>query len=227
MTDADRLLDAALLHVPFDGWTQSALDAAMADCDMAASDAAAFFPRGAVDMALAYHQRGDQAMVEKLKAADLSALKFRDRIAAGVRFRLESADRELVRRGMTLFALPAHAGDGARATWQTAGLIWETLGDSSQDVNWYTKRATLSAVYGSTVLFWLGDESEDHADTWEFLDRRIENVMQFEKFKGMARENKLFAAFMAGPGKVIDQIKAPGAPKAGYPGHWHSGEEPK
>lgn len=227
MTDAENLLDAALPHVAFDGWGDETLAMAAADAGIEIEAAKALFPRGGVDMALAYHRRGDRAMVEKMKAADMTGLRFRDRIALGVKLRLEDADRELVRRGMTLFSLPQNAAEGAQAIWQTAGLIWESLGDTSRDVNWYTKRATLSAVYSSTVLFWLGDDSDGHQATWDFLDRRIENVMQFEKFKGKARESKLFQAFMQGPGRFIDQIRAPGTPRADYPGHWGEGENEK
>ena len=224
MTDAGKLLDAALMHVPFDGWSEAALLAAAADCDLTPEQARGLYPRGAVDLALAYHRQGDAQMVARLQETDLSAMRFRDRIAAGVRFRLELADREVVRRGMTLFALPQHASDGAAALWGTCDAIWNTLGDSSRDVNWYTKRATLSAVYSATVLYWLGDDSEGHEATWAFLDRRIDNVMQFEKFKAKARDNKLAQAFMAGPGKILDAIKAPGTPRPNYPGHWEQKE---
>ncbi len=209
MVDKDTFLDAILPHVPFDGWSHAAMDAATADLDIGADEVRVLFPRGPVDMALAYHQRGDRLMAARMQGADLSALRYSDRIAAGLRFRLEVADRELVRKGMALFALPQHAGIGAGAVWQTCGLIWETLGDASRDVNWYTKRATLSAVYSSAVLFWLGDDSEDNQDSWDFIDRRIADVMSFEKFKGKARETGLFKAFMRGPGRVLDQIKAP------------------
>jgi ubiquinone biosynthesis protein COQ9 len=224
MTTAQEFLTAALDHVPFDGWTQAAFDAAAADCGLSEDQARGIFPRGAVDMALAYHRQGDAEMVARLEAADLDAMRFRDRIAAGVRFRLELADREVVRRGMTLFSLPQHAGDGAAALWGTCDLIWNTLGDTARDVNWYTKRATLSAVYSATVLYWLGDDSEGHAATWAFLDRRIDDVMRIEKFKAKARDNKLAQAFMAGPGKIFDTIKAPGAPRPNYPGHWEQKE---
>ena len=224
MDDAKRLLEAVLNHVPFDGWTQASMDAAANDCGMEAAQARALYPRGPVDMALAYHRQGDAAMVAKLQAADLNNMRFRDRIAAGVRFRLEDADKELVRRGTTLFALPQHAGDGAGAIWGTCDAIWAALGDTSQDVNWYTKRATLSGVYTATVLYWLGDDSEGHAATWAFLDRRIDNVMGIEKFKAKARDSKLAQAFMAGPGKILDGIKAPGASRGNYPGTWGNGE---
>lgn len=217
----ERLLDAALMHVPFDGWSAPAFDAAMQDAGIDAAQAKAVCPRGAVDLALAYHARGDAAMVARLQAADLSAMRFRDRIAAAVRFRLEAVtDKELVRRGTTLFALPPYAADGARAIWGTADLIWTTLGDQSGDINWYTKRATLSAVYSSTVLYWLGDQSDGDADTWAFLDRRIDNVMQFEKVKAQARENKLFSTIFAGPMALLGRVRAPMKMSKDLPGHW-------
>lgn len=212
MTDADvipRLLSAARAHVPFDGWSPAAFAASARDAGIDIAVARAALPRGAVDLALAYHAAGDEEMLARLREADLSEMRFRDRIKAAVRYRLEAGDREMVRRGTTLFALPQHAADGARAIWGTADEIWRALGDSSDDVNWYTKRATLSGVYGATVLYWLGDDSPDNAATWEFLDRRIDDVMQIETLKAKAKDNKLASAMMAGPLAVLGLIRAP------------------
>jgi len=217
----DILLDAALMHVPFDGWSDTALAAALADTGLDATVAKAVFPRGPVDMALAYHARGDARMLAALQAADLGDMRFRDRIAHAVRLRLEAVeDKELVRRGMTLFALPPYAADGARALWQTADHIWQALGDTSQDVNWYTKRATLSAVYSATVLYWLGDTSEDDAATWAFLDRRIDNVMQIESLKAKARANPALSRLLQGPLGLLGRIRAPGQAGHAMPGRW-------
>ncbi len=227
MSDPDlmtRLLAAAKPHVPFDGWSESTLRAAATDADIAPGLVAAICPRGAVDLALAYHVEGDQVMLARLRETDLSALRFRDRVAFAVRARLEAVeDRELVRRGMTLFALPPYAADGARAVWRTSDRIWTALGDTSDDVNWYTKRATLSAVYGATVLYWLGDGSEDDARTWAFLDRRIGDVMQIEKLKAQARDNRMLAGLMSGPfSSMLGRIRAPqGAHHTGMPGRWN------
>lgn len=208
-----QVLDAALAHVPFDGWSERTLKAAISDAGVSAAITRSLFPRGGVDLALAYHARGDAEMAARLAAMDLSSLRFRDRIATAVRTRLELADRELVRRGTTLFSLPPHAADGARAIWGTADRIWTALGDSSRDLNWYTKRATLSGVYGATVLYWLGDESSDKQATWDFLDRRIDQVMQIEKLKAGFRESPLGKAWMAGPGKLLESIGAPKMPE--------------
>jgi ubiquinone biosynthesis protein COQ9 len=218
----DRLLDAALEHVAFDGWSEQTFQAAVSQCGMTMEAARLSCPRGAVGLALAYHARGDAEMVRRLEAADLLSMRFRDRIAAGVRFRIESIDdKEAVRRGTTLFALPHHAADGARAIWGTADAIWTTLGDSSDDINWYTKRATLSGVYGATILFWLGDDSPDQHRTWDFLDRRIEDVMRFEQVKAKVKDNPVLSRLFAGPNWLAAKVKAPARkPRRDLPGHW-------
>jgi ubiquinone biosynthesis protein COQ9 len=216
------LVECALPHVAFEGWSEAALTHAIADSGLTPGLARALVPRGGVDLALAWHRLGDQRMVAALAATDLAPLRFRERVALAVRLRLTEADREIVRRGSALFALPQHAADGARAIWGTADAIWRALGDASQDVNWYSKRATLSAVYASTVLYWLGDDSEDHAATWAFLDRRIENVMSFEKAKARFRENPLGRALMAGPLKLLERIHAP-QPVQDLPGYQGKG----
>ena len=227
MSDDDvtaRLLATAKPHVPFDGWSAASFRAATREAGIDPALARAVCPRGAVDLALAYHEEGDREMERRLQETDMSDMRFRDKVALAVRLRLEAAeDKELVRRGMTLFTLPQHALDGAHALWRTCDRIWTALGDSSDDVNWYTKRATLSGVYGSTVLFWLGDDSEGHARTWEFLDRRIDDVMQFEKVKAQARENRVVAGLMKGPLAFLGNIKPPKNARADLPGRWTRG----
>ena len=216
-------LDAILPHVAFDGWSQSAYQAAVTEVGVEMALANAICPRGATDLALAFHKRGDAAMIARLQAEDLGALRFRDRIAAGVKFRLEAVeqDKEAVRRGTSLFALPHLAGDGAKAIWGTADAIWTALGDASEDYNWYSKRTLLSGVYGSTVLFWLGDESDGHAATWAFLDRRIDDVMQIEKVKKQVGDSPVLSKLMAGPNWLLGKIKAPTKmDQSDFPGHW-------
>lgn len=216
-----RIVNAAINHVAFDGWSDETLRLAAEDCALPLGEAKALFPRGGVDLALAYHRFGDAEMVRQLAETDQTDMRYSARVALAIRTRLEIADKEAVRRGSALFSLPQNAGDGAKAIWETVDAVWTSLGDTSRDVNWYTKRMTLSAVYSSVVLYWLGDSSDDHDATWAFLDRRIDNVMQFEKTKAQMRKNPLVKSFLDGPGKVLEKITAPGtmAPQ-GFPGHW-------
>lgn len=230
MTDAqqtqtatsDAILDASLIHVAFDGWSEAAFAAACQDAGVDRATARAFFPRGALDMAIAYHKRGDARMVARIHAADFSGMRIREKVTAAVRYRLEAIeDKEAVRRGATLFALPMHAADGARLVWETADAIWTTLGDTSTDGNWYTKRATLAGVYSATVLYWLGDGSDGNAATWEFLDRRIDDVMKIEQLKASVNKNPLLKGIFAGPNWVLSQMKAPSkTSRADLPGFY-------
>ena len=218
----DRLLDAILLHVPFDGWSETAFKAAVVETDIGLDTAKALFPRGATDLAVAYHRRGDLAMVERLAETDLSSMRFRDRVATALWFRVEAMDdREAIRRASTLFSLPMNAPEGAKLVWETADQVWTALGDTSRDVNWYTKRATLSAVWGSVVLYWLGDDSPDHIETRDFIDRRIEDVMQIEKAKARLRDNPITRPVMRLKENLFDRFKAPDMDHlADLPGHF-------
>jgi ubiquinone biosynthesis protein COQ9 len=149
-------------------------------------------------------------------------MRFRDKVAEAVRLRLSAVeDKEIVRRGSTLFAMPHMAPEGAKLIWGTADAIWTALGDTSDDLNWYTKRATLSAVYGSVVLFWLGDESEGHQATDAFIDRRIDNVMQFERVKSATRDNPALRPLTSLMERLTAGIKAPRtASRDDLPGIW-------
>ena len=214
-----QLIDAALTHVVFDGWSDVTFREAVTDSEVDPVVARALFPRGALDLAVAYHQQGDSRMIATLAESDLDEMRYRDRVAFAIRARIEAVeDREAVRRGTTLFALPMNAAQGAKLIWGTADAIWTALGDTSRDLNWYSKRATLSAVYSSTVLFWLGDESEGYEATWAFLDRRIEDVMRFEKTKAQLKSNPLMARLMAGPGKLAERVRAPDDAGTDLPG---------
>jgi len=175
----ERLLDAALNHVAFDGWTPAALNAAARDIGVAHALALNAFPGGAAEMIEFWNRRCDQRMLTALEDRDLAALRFRDRVALAVRLRLEAAgNREAVRRGLSFLGLPQNAGLGARCLYRTVDAIWHGLGDRSTDFSFYTKRGLLAAVYGATVLCWLDDRSEGSTATWAFLGRRIGDVMK-------------------------------------------------
>lgn len=186
------LLDAMLAHVPFDGWTSKALENAAADISISKEMAELSFPGSAIEMLEVHLDNANLLLAEKLATLDLPSMKIRDRITMAVRTRLEqNADtRETVRRGLFTLALPQNLALGSKALWNSADTMWRAAGDTSTDHNWYTKRATLSAVYSAVLLFWLNDDSEGYADTWAFLDRRIEDVMKIETAKYKLRQSR-------------------------------------
>lgn len=221
-TDRARLLQAILPHVPFEGWSDAAFAAAAADCGLTPARARAAAPRRAVDLAIDQHRAGDAVMVAAVRAADLASLRFRDRVAWALRARLAAVpDREAVRRAGVLFALPHLAPDGARLIWGTADAVWTALGDTSAELNWYTKRTTLSGVWAAVVLFWLGDDSLNGQATDAFIDRRIDEVMRFEKLKAQVNDFGPLKPLTGALGRLAAMVRAPvRMPDADLPGRW-------
>ncbi|WP_273690333.1 COQ9 family protein [Ketogulonicigenium vulgare] len=199
------MMQAMGQHVLFDGWSEAAFLAAADDAGVARDAARVMFPRGALDVAVALHKAGDAGALTNL-AADPDA-RFRDRMAQAILLRLHHAgDRHVVRASSSLFALPQHMAEGAALIWGTADAIWTGLGDTSRDFNWYTKRASLAAVYSASLLFWLGNE--DEAEVAAFVDRRIANVMALQ-----APPLKTLASTLLAP------LRAPTA-RDDLPGRW-------
>ena len=172
-------------HAAFDGWTAKAVDSAAAQLGFDAAQARLAFPKPPAEMVDAYTEGVDAAMVAHFTPERIAAMKIRERIRALIWYRLEvmAPAREAVRTGLSILAMPQHVPLALRIGWRSADLMWRIAGDTATDYNHYTKRLTLSGVYASTLLTWLDDRGEDWAETSAFLDRRIDDVMRFEKWK--------------------------------------------
>jgi len=186
----EAVLAAALVHAAFDGFTDSLLQKAGAEAGVAKTDLKRLFEDGPISLIEFYSGWADAEMEKKLAAMDLKAMKIRERIAAAVKTRLAvlKPHKEAARRAAALLSLPMHAALGARLLYRTVDAMWRAAGDTSTDFNFYTKRGILAGVYGSTAMRWFNDTSADEKPTDDFLAARIDNVMQFEKFKAKAKE---------------------------------------
>ncbi|WBY17423.1 COQ9 family protein [Erythrobacteraceae bacterium WH01K] len=178
---APAIADSAI----FDGWGDDALLMAAGIEGVDPDVARLAFKGGAMAMITAWIDSIDARMVRDMPAEELAALKIRERIRALVAYRLEAVagQEEALRRALSIMAMPQNARVSLRTGWRSADLMWRLAGDVSTDYNHYTKRTILAALYGSVLAVFVGDESEGKADTMAFLDRRIDNVMQFEKVK--------------------------------------------
>lgn len=196
----DRVVETMLAQAPFDGWTPRALRAAAVGCDLGEDAVLRLFPGGLSQAAEHASDWADRRMLERLAEQDLADLRLRQRIAEAVRARLEvlAPYREGTRRLLGFLALPGHLALSLRLTYRTVDAMWYAAGDRASDFSFYTKRALLAGVHGATCLFWLADRSEGFAETWAFLDRRIDDVMRIPKIRGRleAAAGRLFK----GPG---------------------------
>ena len=169
----------------FDGWTAMAVDSAASGQGVDPAQARLAVPKdqaGKIDL---YIEGVDRLLEDWFTAERLEGLKIREKIRAIVWKRLEIMEpaREAVRRALSILAMPQNVPTALKMGWRTADVMWRIAGDTSTDYNHYTKRMMLGGVYASTLLVWLDDQTEGWTETGAFLDRRIDDVMKFEKLK--------------------------------------------
>jgi ubiquinone biosynthesis protein COQ9 len=187
-----KILLSALPDVPFDGWTDSLLERA---ADRMQVDSAEAFPKGIKELVEYFSIWANDETLAKLKKSKLETMRVRDRITLGVRTRLEILQpyKQAVSAALAFMALPPRNLAMPKLVWTTADMLWRAAGDTATDYNHYTKRILLSGVLTSTTLYWLNDTSKNHTNTWQFLDRRIGDVLKIgQKISGFKpkQENK-------------------------------------
>ncbi len=192
----------------FDGWSDAAVHAAADEAGVDRDVAKLAFKDNAIDMIDAWIDSIDMELAHRLPAEKLAAMKIRDRITALLATRLDimAPDRESLRRAMAIMAMPQNLVRSAKIGWRSADRMWRLAGDSASDFNHYTKRMTLSAVYASTLSVFVNDDSDNFADARAFLDRRIDNVMQFEKVKFQAKQRQEYVPSLS---RFIGRLRYP------------------
>lgn len=180
-----RLLDAMLDLASELGWTSAALAKAAEKTGLSPGQVLLACPNGVIDLLDELSARAAKAAGQRLGAPDIAGMKVREKVRTGVKAYLAALEpyKAAVKRAA---GTPANLLTGPKGLWAAADAIWSALGDKSTDANWYTKRTILTGVIGSTLLVWVG--ARDEAEVDAFLDRRIEDVMKFEKFKAQVRE---------------------------------------
>ena len=186
-----QIVESILAQIPFDGWTESALSAGAKASGFSRKEADVLLPEGMADVVRLLGEMTDNAMNERIKAEHgFDRMRVREKVAYAVRARFEflMPYREAMKRLMVWYAMPAHAPMALKRAYKTVDMIWLAAGDTSTDYNFYTKRLLLAGVMKTTMLFWLGDETPGCKATWEFLDRRISEVVRAGKSLSLLKE---------------------------------------
>jgi ubiquinone biosynthesis protein COQ9 len=205
-TQRAALIEAMLPDVAFDGWSRPALRAGARRIGIPTEEAEALFPGGAADLVAGFSRWADQRLLDRLETSPLDQLGISDRIAFALTTRLEIVEpwREAVRHALAVLALPQHVSLGLRLLYETIDGIWYAAGDRATDFSFYTKRATLAAIYTVTLLYWLEDRSAGFADTRDFIERRLAEVAAF----GRARQRLAKAVdTLPNPFRLLRQLQ--------------------
>lgn len=181
-TTEQALLDAALKLAPVHGWTRRTAVLAGQAIGMSAAETELLIPHGGADLAALLSRRHDHRALATLAEVHASNLKIRERIRRAVEARLDAAaqDEPATRRWMGFLALPANLALAGRLAWESADVLWRWAGDEATDENHYSKRAILAGILSSAMAIRM---TQGRKVALDFVDRRIEDVMRFEKWK--------------------------------------------
>ena len=194
----DHLLEAALVHVPFDGWSRRALFAGAADLGLEPG-AAAVCSRARATTCWRTWSAGPTgrcwraSVPSRACACAIGSPSW----CAPVRGPRQPSRGDAPRDGGAL--LPSNAPTACASLWRTVDLMWVAAGDDARDASYYSKRSLLAGLDQHLPV--LARRSSSRAGTWAFLERRIDNVMQIGRLRGrfddvlhgLARRNPLAA----------------------------------
>lgn len=180
----DKWLESLLPRVAEVGWTSSAARLAAIEAGISHGERALAAPNGLTDLIDHFFERSADEMLTLLAKEDLGQLRTHERVAAGLLAWLSvlESHKEVVRKAAGRGLAPWGAGAAAKRVWSIADTIWEAAGDTATDYNRQTKRALLSAVIPSIVLYWLDHDDPDGLD--RFIQRRLELAMQLGRAGG-------------------------------------------
>lgn len=199
----DQILSKALEIVPRQGWTWRTARLAGKALGFSEGETELLIPRGPGDLAALFSRRHDQRALTILADIDPASLKIRERIRAAVEARLDAAaaDEPATRRWAGWLSLPQNLHLGARLAWESADVLWRWAGDAATDENHYSKRALLGGILTCALAIRL---SHNRADALAFVDRQIQHVMDFEKWKATTRlrPERVFATVAGALGRI-------------------------
>jgi ubiquinone biosynthesis protein COQ9 len=195
LADSERaaLIEAMLPEVPFDGWSRPALRAAARRIGIPVGEALALFPGAAADMVACFSRWADRRMLDRCASLPHDGVPLAQRIALAIELRLEILEpwREAVRRALAVLALPQNAPLALRLLYETVDEVWYAAGDNVTDFSFYTKRVSLAAIHAATMLYWLEDRSPGAAETRDFLERRLADIVRLGRARHRLTEATL------------------------------------
>ena len=196
------LVRAMLTHVPFDGWTWEAMEQGAIDIGFEKKKTSSLrikifkdlFKNGPIDFIDVFSEIIDLEVKENYNLIEFKPERVPEKIKKIIMIRLNLCQRykEAVRSSISLTAIPVNARASLKILYRTCNSIWRIAGDKSTDFSFYTRRISLAAVYTSTLLFWLNDNSNNNIETEFFLERRLKDISKISSLKKPIYDLKKF-----------------------------------
>ena len=188
-----ELVRAMLSHVPFDGWTWTAMEQGAVNINFKKNKSKnerleiykTFFNNGTIDFIKVFAEIIDSRVQENYNSLDPKPQRIPEKIKKLILMRLDFClpYKEAIRSSLSLSALPKNSKQSIKILYTTCNSMWKLAGDKATDFSFYTKRLSLASVYASTLLFWLNDTSSEQEETEYFLERRLHDISMIAKLK--------------------------------------------
>ena len=178
------ILNRALIDIKNFGFNKKMLHIAAKNCSISDGELGRLFPEGIFELKQYFFSTIDKKMLKKIENQDYKNMRIRDKIYNGVIIRLDLFKKNKTSIKHIFVSESSNPLKSLKHLWKTSDLIWKSAGDASTDYNHYTKRILLSWVYITTLICWFNDKSKNIHDTKLFLNRRIDEVLEFGKQSG-------------------------------------------
>ncbi|XP_076623025.1 ubiquinone biosynthesis protein COQ9, mitochondrial [Colletes latitarsis] len=181
-----KILSASLKFVNDLGWSQQAISAG-AESIGYPGVVHGLFPNRGADLVQHFYSTcnselnqilKEQALAIQESSKEKKTLESQVRNAVETRLRMVIPYKKTWPQALALMALPPNVPISLANLLTLVDDICYYAGDRSVDINWYTRRVVLAGIYKTTELYMLQDNSEDHKQTWMFLERRIKDATQ-------------------------------------------------
>ncbi|KAJ2853082.1 Ubiquinone biosynthesis protein coq9, mitochondrial [Coemansia erecta] len=170
-----EILDRALTKVNDFGWTQQAVISAANELGYS-SMASGVAENGGLGLITHFMDRAlDDTRIEvddQLHEFDNT----RDKLRFLCRTRLRMTQPYIRRWPEAAALLAQNVPIAMRYLGDLSSQMWYLADDRSTRIDWYARRSALAGVYLSTELYMCEDRSPDFRGTWEFLDRRFDDM---------------------------------------------------
>lgn len=181
------ILNASLPFVNEMGWSRNAIIAGAKTVNYPGT-IHGLFPSAGSELVQFFYTQCNTKLANELKEEFGDVTKKQQsgseiaRIAIEKRLRMILPYENKWTQAIAIMSMPQNVPATLANLMTLADDICYYAGDRSVDLTWYSRRIGIAAIYKMTELYLIQDSSEDHTETWQFLNQRISEASAVNKF---------------------------------------------
>ena len=163
--------------LPYYRWDMQLIHEVEAECGFESNYHYVIFGDDIADIVDFYEKWQDDLMLKFLKD-EQQITKVRDKIAKAVKIRIAKCSSIIHhKKNRDYFLQFQTAAQMPKIVWRSSDVIWRYAGDKSIDFNYYSKRAILSSLYISSIMYYIANCSDNNEKFEQFVDQAIAKIL--------------------------------------------------